>query len=188
MNIKKILLFIISITIFGCGCNDDGFESFELTEFERSLIPFTTEQNVQFINQESELLDATITAKTIDNFNLNSSDDESCMVTLVESHRNQLILNGTGQDFFVFVQKSRNLTEFIITSGVRDFAIDGCETNFETIVQATTNYTSDGFSFENVFILENCGTENLISTFIYSSQNGIEFIKYDNGNYLKQVE
>ena len=185
---KSISYLLIAFVAYSCGCNDDSFESFELNEFERTIIPFTTEQNLEYINQSSQLFDAILSEKTIDNFNLNSSDDESCAVTLVETHRVEFTLTATNQEFLILVEKSRTDTQFNIVTDSRFFAINNCTSTFEIIEPPTTDFSSDGFDFENVYIFDNCGSESLISKIIYSSVNGVEFIKLENGDYLKLVE
>ena len=48
------------------------------------------------------------------------------------------------------------------------------------------DYRIDSFDFQNVFVIQKKENHLIdIQEFIYSSENGIEFIKFRNDSYLK---
>ena len=184
MNIKILIGIICSILFYGCGCSDDETVNFDLNEFESSLISMDSQDNIQFMNQEQELINAKTTAKTTENRDLNSSDNDSCTVVLAESQENDLIFETLGKTFTTEIEKREgNKSHIVVSDGTLFYGIDNLVTeNLEVI---TTSFSSDGFDFNNVFVLNSGSDSGLV---IYSPTKGIEFIKNDDGTFLKRTE
>lgn len=185
--IKKLCcISLIYLFVSGCGCRDDGFESYELTEFERGIIPFVTEQSVEYRDQSNNLFSGFNSAKIEENQGLNNSDDESCMLIVVETQRHLLRLMDYEDEFVTYIGKnaSNDTTFNVIVNRIHYSTLD-CDNQVQSIETPTTDYSSDGFTFEDVYVLEFCNPDSPLSNIVYSLENGIEFIKYEDGNYLK---
>ncbi|PHN92597.1 hypothetical protein CSC80_16775 [Maribacter sp. 6B07] len=184
MNLRN-LLFLLALTMLsGCGCTDDVTLDYQLTDFEKSLIPFDSDTEVEFITDDQVIIKALNTEKTIEIMDLNFSDDESCMSTLIEIHENELIFESEGKQFGYRVAKNHgNSSNIGATDGIISYGAG--ETNTENLEERLTNISTDGFEFNNVIVLNSIDN----STFIVCKANrGIEFIKNSDGSYLKRVE
>lgn len=184
-RMKLSFLILFSFLIVSCGCNDDGFESFELNTFEKIVIPFENETLVEFSDTNAEIITAVISKKTEQNYNLNSSDDESCFTSLVERNECTYKFDNSDKLYYITIEKRKfNYTDFYIYSNSQEYyTTQGLET--ENIEEELTNITIDGFDFNQIFYLISNNSETEFESIVYSAENGIEFIKYRNGNYLK---
>ena len=184
MNLRNLLFFITLTILSGCGCTDDVILDYQLTDFEKSLIPFDSDTEVEFITDAQVIIKALNTAKTIEVMDLNFSDDESCMSTLIEIQENELRFENGGRQFGYRVAKNFGNTSNIgATDGIISYGVE--ETNTESLEERLTNISTDGFEFNNVIVLNSIDN----STFIVCKANrGIEFIKNSDGSYLKRVE
>ncbi|HEX8268473.1 MAG TPA: hypothetical protein VF581_01160 [Flavobacterium sp.] len=184
MRPKLILLFLTVALVTGCGCNDEGSETFELNPFERSVIPFSTEIVVEYLDENNQTVNATISRETTEFINLNSSDDESCFVSL--SERNECTYKFANSDkiYYVAIQKRNNYADFNIYSSDQQYFIVQ-DLDAENIEAGLIDLSIGGFSFTQVFHFISPDPESEIESIIYSAQNGIEFIKYRSGSFLK---
>lgn len=185
MKLRLILSLFISFMITSCGCNDDGFESFELNSFEKNVIPFDNNTNIEFIDNNSQTTDAIISEKVTDSFDLNSSDDESCFTSLVEYSECKYEFGNSDKIYYVRIAKRKfNYTDFFIYSDSQEYyTIQDLET--ENLELELTDISIDGFDYTQVFHLTSNNPETEFESIIYSTQNGIEFIKYRNGNHIR---
>ncbi|MBD0779956.1 hypothetical protein HPE56_19330 [Maribacter sp. ANRC-HE7] len=181
----KILIGIMCLNLFyGCGCSDEETINYDLNEFESSLISMESQDNIQFINQEQELINAKTTTKTTENKDLNSSDNDSCTVVLAESQENDLIIETLGKTFTTEIEKREdNKSHIVVSDGTLFYGIDNLDT--ENLEEITTSFSSDGFDFNNVFVLNSGSDSGFV---IYSTTKGIEFIKNDDGSFLRRTE
>lgn len=184
---KRYIAILTLFLIFSCGCKDDSYESYKLNSFESNIISKKTEEEVTFVNQSNETFKGVISAKSITNPNRYASDDESCAVLLEETHTNSITLTKTQDKFRISIAKNKSKTEFTISINRVDFSLNQCKQNLDTIPEPTDTYSSNGFTFKNIFIFDECGSGSKVSKIIYSVANGVEFIKYKNGEYLKRT-
>ncbi|SEC56938.1 hypothetical protein SAMN05192540_3500 [Maribacter dokdonensis] len=184
MNLRNLLFLLALTMISGCGCTDDVTLDYQLTDFEKSLIPFDSDTEVEFITDGQVIIKALNTEKTIEIMDLNFSDDESCMSTLIEIHENELIFENEGKQFGYRVAKNHgNSSNIGATDGIISYCAE--ETTTENLEERLTNISTDGFEFNNVIVLNSIDN----STFIVCKANrGIEFIKNSDVSYLKRVE
>ncbi|MBT2162732.1 hypothetical protein [Zobellia barbeyronii] len=181
----KILVGILCFTIiYGCGCSDDETINYNLNEFESSAMSTIAQDNIQFINNEQEMQTAKVTVKITENRSLNSSDDDSCVVVLAESQENELIFEDLGRTFTTIIEKrDENKSHIVVADGPGFYGIDSLNT--ENLEEALADFSSDGYEFNNVFVLNSGSHSGFI---IYSPLIGIQFIKNDDGSYLKRME
>lgn len=188
MKIKILTTFILAALTYSCACSDEGYETYELSEFETNVIPFVTETIVNFTNDEGITSNGVYAAKTIGETDLNSGDDDSCFSRFVQYQRTSLILEEVAVTFTIEVAKYKTNTEFTVRSyDDRSFGPDGCEL-IETLTTPTETFTYNGFSYSNVYVMTLCGSDSIIDTIVYSPVDGIKFIKYVSGTYWRLVE
>ena len=184
MKIKTLTGILCFIMLNSCGCSDDETINFVLNEFESSAMPIMAEDNIQFINSEQELLSARSTAKVIENRDLNSSNDDSCSVILAESQENDLIFGTLEETYTTEIEKRSDNKSHIVISGSSGFyGINNLNT--ENLEDELMNFSSDGYDFDNVFVLNSGSHSGFI---VYSPTKGIVFIKNDDGTFLKRTE
>jgi hypothetical protein len=68
------------------------------------------------------------------------------------------------------------------------FYLDRDNGEFLSIEEYLTNISILGFVFENVLVFRDYENNSEFHRIIFSPQNGIEFIEYDNGSYLMYAE
>ncbi|MGJ8666763.1 MAG: hypothetical protein ACSHW7_10380 [Patiriisocius sp.] len=61
--------------------------------------------------------------------------------------------------------------------------------NFDSEI-FTTDYEYNGFLFENVYVFNACIVDDAhgVEQIVYTPEKGIEFIKFENGGYLKLMD
>ncbi|MGB3590059.1 MAG: hypothetical protein WBA16_00100 [Nonlabens sp.] len=179
----KYFAFICAVTVLlSCGCNDDSFESFELDLFEKNVIPFTTSSDLTYRSSDGSTTAIQATAKAIELSNRYSSDDESCAISLEEYQINNYVSTAGELLYEVRIFKSTVFTSFQITDDDRAvYFIDGYEGVELEDFQETV--ITNGFQFNDVFTFIPFSTSE-VEFILYSTEDGINFIKYVDGSYL----
>ena len=196
---KKIYLISFTILTF-ISCEKDDTRIFrQLSEFERTIIPFEEKETVEFVNELSEIVTANVTAR---NFRTSYSPTRNWPVYELEYVDNTYIFESIEEEFFFHISKTPDdntlfniyfLTEMDDLIGAID--IQGCEKiEIQDLELYLIDTTVNGFDYTNVFKFEPCDDDetddeiNLVITqIIYSVENGIEFIEYEDGTYLRQI-
>lgn len=181
MKIKTLTGIVCLVLFYGCGCSDETI-NLELNEFESSAMSMTAENNIPFINSNQELLSGRTTDKSIEYRNL--SNDDGCTVLLAESHENKLIFETLGKTYTTYIEKRNdNKSNIVISDDTGFYGIENLNT--ENLEEKLSDFTSDGFEFNNVFVLNSGSHSGFI---IYSPSYGIVFIKNDDSSFLKREE
>ncbi|WAC03731.1 hypothetical protein N7U66_10045 [Lacinutrix neustonica] len=161
---KKILsLFTIVILIYSCGCDDEIVYSNKLTEFEKSLIPYTAFDNSYFLDENGNSIRASFDPRKFEIYT-DRPGPESCQLQEYEN------LNGAVR----FISKDLELTlELNTLYERRQFKINeyyygndnlginffqNCENGLENnpFDNRLENITLLNFEFTDVIILEDC--------------------------------
>ncbi|WP_289040500.1 hypothetical protein [uncultured Zobellia sp.] len=182
------LSFLLFLVLGGC-CKDEIVESKELNEFEKSLIPYNSFQELNFIDEQGNTVIANSQPKE-SIFDKRRAGPESCR--LFEYEREINSLNFQSQNILIKIElNNESLTDFFLTV-IREHALPNekfdlaCDELFSlTIQERLTNLTVNQFDFENILVFQNCSESAEIVKIIYSPTNGIEFIEFDNGTWLK---
>ncbi|MBU2947897.1 hypothetical protein [Zobellia uliginosa] len=181
---KKLAMILCFTIVYGCGCSDNETIKYDLNDFESSAMSIIAEEGIQFINKEKEIQIAKVTSKTTENRDLNSSDEDSCLVELAESQKNELIFENLGRTFTTTIEKrDENKSHIVISDGPTFYGVNYLNT--ENLEEILTDFSSDGYDFSSVFVLNSGSHSGFI---IYSPLNGIQFIKNDDGSYLRRTE
>ena len=114
------------------------------------------------------------------------SDDEDCHPRNIESQSISLSLSNPNLELEIYLAKQvDDKTIFYINSGPTLFMINSCSQAMENLENVAREIVSNGFSFPNAFEFDNCSSEGNINKIIYSIDDGIVFIEFENGSYLK---
>ena len=190
----KKILFLIAVTLlfYGCGCEDEIVESYKLNEFEKSLIPYESYQELSFIDDEGNTFIANSQPKE-NIIDTNRAGPESCRLTEYEEETN--FLNFQSKNILIKLELTAdNFTYFSLgitsensdNNGLFDLA---CEELFNLSIQERlTDISINQFEFQNVLVFQNCSESTEIERIVYSNINGIEFIEFNNGKWLKLNE
>ena len=191
---KNIIIVVSVLFLTGCRCKQETVKT-SLNTYERTIIPNTKSKVLEYKNEKGEIINATVSGKEISEKNLNASDDEGCFSNLVEVHQYNITFSDSSKSLFVTIEKARqNKTVFWIYeidnnySTTASYSIQNSDT--QNIEEELVNVSIEGFQYNNVFIfdLNSYSTDNEFEKIIYSSNNGIVFLKKKEGGYLKLEE
>ena len=190
-KLKKIILLVFFGTLLISCCEDEIVASYRLNESERNLIPFTEYSRLNYKNQNGEKLIG-LTQPKENKIAVVDSGPETCDLREYESMNNfiafenrdfvfEIVLNKANDDLLFF-----EINESILDSvnSQKKFLLD-CERASIYKEEYIVNVSLMGFNFENVFIFKDCNNASEIKQIVYSKERGIEFIEYDNENYLR---
>jgi len=191
-KMKNYILIIFFFTIISGCCKDELVESYGLNEFEKTLIPYNSLQDLKFIDEEGNIFIANSQPKE-SVLDLDRAGPESCEITEFEvetsfldfqSKNISIKLELVASDFTDFILRTSNSTPNL--NERFDLACEGLFSM--TIEERLTNLTIDSFEYQNVLVFQNCSESIQIEKIIYSLVNGIEFIKFNEGKWLKLNE
>lgn len=181
----------LTIILTSC-CKDDIVTSYRLTDSERNLIPFIDFNRIPYTNQDGINFTGLAQPKEykIDSERLGA---ESCNIRETESMYTFIGFENKDFVFQLTVSKySDDLVEFKINKSILDsinsqeyFSLQCNGASIYKEDTSKTNISLHGFDFEDVLIFKDCENVSEINQIIYSEDKGIEFIEYDNENYLK---
>jgi len=193
---KKIYLILFSILTFISCEEDDSSIIRPLSDFERTIIPFEEEETVEFANELLEIITANVTAKDFGTSYAHRTRDGQ--VFELEYVTNIFTFESSEEEFMVQISRaySADYTEFSISLNTMDdtigvIGIQGCEyIGSQDLELELMDTTVNGFGYTNVYKFEPCDHDEInlvIVQIIYSIENGIEFIEYEDGTYLRQI-
>lgn len=186
MNPKTLFIFLLLPLLSACDvCRDPQSRgSYQLTEDEIFLIPYTEYLDLRYENEEGNIVMGSTQPKIIEDF---SNAEESC--TYVEYQEVSSFLAFRSIDISVqmkvmkYEEPNFVLTHYFPDSqesfGIVDLDLDGTET--------TSDFSHLGFDFKNVIVFETSNEESKTELIIYSIKHGVQLIAYRNGDYLKLV-
>jgi len=186
---KKIMLFLLLVFLFN-SCEKECVPH----EYNRSLMTDAskeylnvTKRNVSFLNQNQEEVIVSFEEGDISIKKVDAGDDEGCGYFTVENgeqalsfgnYKGRILIGSSSLDIQISNYVSSNLN-------VK-------ETNGKEFNDVTESLELNGFNFTNVLVLPNINTDENsiwdINKIIYSKNNGIEFILFRDGKWLKQIK
>lgn len=187
---KKVIPLIVTILlVYSCGCKDEIVESFRLSEFEKTLIPYTSHEEISYIDDEGAIFIANSQPKE-SIIDTRRAGPDSCMLTEYEEETN--LLNFQSKDILIELRlTASNSRRFSITTRSDNSNNNGrfdlaCTGLFDvSIEERLTDVSINQFDFQNVFVFQNCSETSGIERIIYSNSNGIEYIEFTDGKWLK---
>lgn len=169
-----------------CGCPDDQTNTFLLNEFENRIIPFQTITTLSFTDENLNEFDGSYSEKLTEIKDIDSGNDEECYATNIETQFIVLTIPDKNLRLEISLRKSRNdRTTFSIENIPGLFVIEECSTLVENIQEKLIDVDIRNFSYASVFEFKACDDNSDINRILYSLENGIEFIEFDDDTYLR---
>jgi len=189
---KKTIHLWIFCLIFVVSCStDEDPSTIRLNSFEKSLIPYDSQTLVDFSDQDGEILSVLATARQQDELFASSSGSDP---KELEQISNQMVVLGADLDFIIQVGKTIDgKTNFFIREQFeqQSFNASSCETRVDDLKPFLTELTVGEISYSQVFDFEICSLNEAsdleLVRIIYSAERGIEYLEFENGDFLKQL-
>lgn len=190
---KKIIILILTLVLISGCCDREIVASYRFNEFEKNLIPYDKFEDYFFINNIGEKFVIRSQPKT-SSIERETPGPESCAVTEFPVESNYLRfgpldllvkfnLAKRGDTFFTLITTSELHPEFN-----QRFRL-ACKGLFEKdIKDRLTTISVHELHFEDILIFKSCEPDAAIKQIFYSPENGIEFIDFANGNWLKLID
>ena len=186
MRIQIVFRLGILILLTSCGCPDDAENNFTLNEFENGIIPFETTTEVDFEDENSVQFVGTYSDKQTEIKDIDSGNDEECFATNIETQFIVLTIPDKSINLEISLGKTRgNRTTFTIENMPELFVIDECLGIVENVEEKLTDVSVQNFTFNSIFDFNPCSENSEIERILYSRNNGVEFIEFSNGSYLR---
>ena len=186
----KLISILLVIGFSGCTCEESIIDTYLLSDYEKSLIPFNDFQDLFYINENGQRIKATTQPRIIE-LERQHRGPESCEYWEVESISNFINFTQSGFSIQLNIGTFNDLTSFSLKYVIPDsdntkdeYFEDLINPSNEQVVEINLN----GFEFENVYIFNNnfLNEDSKIELILYSSEGkGVELISFKEGKYLK---
>ncbi|AIY12614.1 hypothetical protein [Cellulophaga baltica] len=183
------LSFILFFLISGC-CKDVIENTYTLNDFDKTIIPYTTSQELLFTdNNGVEVL--ALSTPRISTIEARRDGPDSCRITEIEEVSSTLTFSAIDLTLDIIVTAAIdrafgiNTLTSMDTSYVNSFQLS-CEAIVDMPLEAqVTAYSKHDFDFENVFVFQDCTENSSIENIVFSVSRGVVFIAFTDGRYLK---
>ncbi|MGJ3234839.1 hypothetical protein [Marivirga sp.] len=185
MNPNSFLIFLLVALLSACDvCRDpQSLGSYQLTEDEISLIPYTDYNDLRYENEEGNIVVGSTQPKIIEDL---SNTEESC--TSVEYQKVSSFLSFRSVDIAVQMKVEKyEKANFILTHYFPDHQESIGMGSGSDGIETTSDFSYLGFDFKDVIVFETSNEASEMKLIVYSVKNGVELIAYRNGDYLKLV-
>lgn len=181
MKQYHLIIFLI-LLITGC-CKDELLFEYSLTNEEKSNIPYTLHQNINFLDEENNLTSGVISAieNKKDTVYLHAEQcDQKEIETLTA------ILDLPSKDLQIEISLIADRSNKFNINILRGDSLLDCEYSYSYEVQELyEDIIVEGFEYQNVIVFQDCHLDSGVETIIYSTTNGIEFVQFSNQSWLK---
>jgi len=163
--------------------------SYIFTSFERNIIPYSGAENYTFVDENGESITAVSTpVKLITD--TERPGPESCELSQYQELKSRLRFESLNFDIAIEINSiyQTHMQLFDQRYGeydIRRLHLEREYGEFPFLEESLRNLSIAGFDFENVLVFNDNNDHSELHRIIYSPQNGIEFIEYDNGSYLR---
>jgi hypothetical protein len=190
---KKTISYLIIIILTISCCQNEIIASYEISDDKKYLIPFELDSNLTYISQQNATFNAIANKKHLEIVK-ETPGPESCDYWAFDLLKSSIFID-TFEMKFEFIL-SRRFEDNQLTIIIKRFIKDGgyeYEQDFQIVNCDEQKYFSDelftdieinGFEFNDILIFESCYLSD-IKQIIYSPKNGIEYIDFKDGRYLK---
>ncbi len=191
MKLIKFLISIIIVQHLSSCCESELTNSYSLTDSQKSLIPITKYNELQYLDNHGFYYIATTQPREIVGYT-RSPGAESCKYSTHE--RMWTYLNFLSKGFVVRIELDAsydtNFELYKLNEGAPfgDLFDLSCTWDSIPLEERMKDTTIMGINFKNVFVFKDCSNGSSINQILYSPENGIEFIEYKNGDFLKFIK
>jgi len=188
---KPLFYLIIIFSIMGC-CRDQVVSNYKIPEDEKYLIPFQQDTVLNYISQQDISFSGNASQKRIEILEERPGPD-SCDLWEFEVLKSSVFINIFELKFEFILSRSFGDDELFLSmkrifrgGGHQDYQlINANERNFFS-EDLFTDIEINGFTYNNVLIFKTSLLSE-INQVVYSVENGIEYIDFEDGRYLKLV-
>ena len=179
---NAFFLLLISLFLHSCKCErEEVGRDLLITENKEYLN--SNKRIVEYYNQDNVIVKASFDgAKSV--ISEDREGPEVCSYITTEKGEENFVFGPySGQTLF------KNTVLYIeLYNGVERNVFNLLNIPDAKYDNALQNITLNGFSFNNVLVLEKVSEGGTINKVIYSKTNGIEFILFEDGTWYKRVE
>lgn len=186
---KFCFILFFAIFIFSGCCKDEIVNSYRLGQFEKTLIPYNTNNQLKFNDEEGNVVIFNSQPK-VTNITVDRYGPESCRLFETETTKTHLYIPSLELRLDIILSSFSN-TLFTIRTLNQDSSLNA---SFELACIGLTDRNIEErfidisiaqFDFQNVLVFQDCQGYSQIDQIIYSIENGIEFIQFSDGKWLK---
>lgn len=182
---KITYTFLLAILITSC-CKEEVIASYPLSNYEKELIPYNGNNEIEYINEEGEIIIAITTPAIIETNNWKPGPG-GC--SYHKYQRSYSYLTFDSENFTLKLEVYKLFDGFFTITIKRDESDSinqGCRIPLDRPIEEKITDVSVGeYEFSNVVVFENCDFESDISRVIFSPERGMEFIEFNNDSYYK---
>lgn len=186
---KTLFCIIIIFSILGC-CRDQIVSSYKIAENQKYLIPFEQDSTLSYISQQVISFSANAKQKKLEIVEERTGPD-SCSLWAFDVLKSSIFINMFELKFEFILSRGFGDDELILS--MKRLFQNGTYQDYQIENSNGRNYFSDalftdieinGFLFNKVLIFKT-PLMSSINQIIYSPENGIEYVDFDDGRYLK---
>ncbi len=192
--IKKPIYYLCFCLIVISCCKKEKIDSLKIPEDKAYLIPFKENKTLTYISEQNAFFQANAKQKNIEVIEEFINPDD-CGYWTFERLKSSIFIN-TFEFNFEFVLATNSIeNELTLTVKLllkddtnqyneQDFQLVNCDKDNYFNNDLFTDIEINGFVFKKVLIFKSC-YQSFINQIIYSPQNGIEYIDFVSGRFLK---
>lgn len=186
---KNIFYLIIVFSMIGC-CKDQIVSSYKIPEEQKYLIPFEEDVLLTYISEQDFSFSADAKQKNLEIYEERTGPD-SCDLWAFDVLKSSIFINMYELRLEFKLSRGFGDEELILT--MRRLFQNGTYQDYQIENSNGRNYFSDdlftdieinGYHFNKVLIFKT-PLMSSINQIIYSPENGIEYIEFVEGRYLK---
>lgn len=185
---KKIIPSLFLILSFISCCQDEIIAVYKIPENAKSRIPLNQNSSLTYVSEQNISYSASAKQKAM-SVKTERNGQHSCDLTGYEILKSSIFINKFEFGFEFILEK--NLTDDLLfyvkryyDQGGQIYTTDCDQLNYDPDAPFT-DIEINGFSFTNILILKSCDTNGYIKQIIFSPENGIEYIDFESGRFLK---
>lgn len=189
---KKIIIsFILLCCLVSC-CQDEIVTSYEISEDTKDIIPFNQDRTLIYVSQQDITFTASAKQKKLE-INTERLGAESCDLIANEILTSSVFISTFEFGFKFILEKdwfdrlNFHVERYWKDGGSQIFKTDCDQSSFYN-ADSFTDIVINGYSFSNVLIVDNCQADSGIDRIIFSPENGIEYVDFNDGRFLKLVD
>ena len=190
---KKIITSFLLICSFVSCCEDEIITSYDIPEDAKDVVPFHRDITLTYLSQQDIEFTAVAESKEL-SIHTERPGPESCDLIASQTLSSTVFIDIFEYGFEFILQKDYHdqllfsVKRFWKDGGYQNFQIQNCEEITSFTKDRFTDIEINGYSYDNVLILESCELPGDINRIIYSPERGVEYIDFTDGRFLVLID